>query len=93
MDLVPILNAAIKATGGNPNKDHVDASDLERAQKALRYVDAHISKSTSPERQRRSPSAKHSMTVAARAESSAKGRAVLGCKPSAGVTPQAFLTC
>jgi hypothetical protein len=44
MDLVPILNAAIKATGGNPNKDHVDVSDLERAQKALRYVDAHISK-------------------------------------------------
>lgn len=44
MDLTPILHAAIRATGGDPEAEEYDASDLERAQKGLRAVDAQISK-------------------------------------------------
>lgn len=44
MDLTPILHAAIRATGGNPDATTYDANDLERAQQALRMVDARIDK-------------------------------------------------
>lgn len=44
MDLNPILHAAILTTGGDPDAEEFDAHDLERAQKALRAVDAQISK-------------------------------------------------
>lgn len=44
MNLMPILEAAIFATGGNPDADPMPAEDLERAQKALRAVDAHLDK-------------------------------------------------
>lgn len=40
MDLMPILETAIRQTGGDPEKP--TAEDLESAQKALRYVDRHV---------------------------------------------------
>lgn len=42
MDLTPILHAAIRATGGDPEAEEFDAVDIERAQRALRAVDAQL---------------------------------------------------
>lgn len=44
MDLNPILHAAIKATGGNPDADEYDAHDLERAKQVLLTVAKQIDK-------------------------------------------------
>lgn len=42
MDLVPILHAALKAVGGDPNADTIRVQDLEAARVALQAVDRHI---------------------------------------------------
>lgn len=44
MDLLPILDAALLATGTDPTAKEIEADALERAQKALRFVDQHIDK-------------------------------------------------
>lgn len=42
MDLIPIFHAALAATGGDPNAEEFDQTDLENALRALRIVDEKI---------------------------------------------------